>query len=126
MCDILIYAVLTKSYTLYQRNMSSSNINITESCELPLTTGKIQVDTSSSAITIFMKSAPAHSSDESLIIIKTSHDNNTISLFSETSLVNGAEITMFGLPVYAKFKKGKIKTLVLKSDGTNWKIIREE
>ena len=126
MCDILICAVLTKSYTVYQRNMSSSNIIITESCELPLTTGKIEVDTSSGAITIFMKSGPVHTSDEFLIITKTSRDNNTVSLFSETTFINGAEITMFGLPAYAKFKKGKIRTLVLKSDGTNWNIVREE
>lgn len=106
--------------------MSSSNITITESCELPITSGKIEVDTSSGSITIFMKPSPLHTLDESLIITKTSRDNNTISLFSETSLINGAEITMFGLPVYAKFKKGKNRTLVLKSDGANWKIIREE
>ena len=105
--------------------MSGTNIIITESCELPITTGKLEVDTSNCAITIFMKSAPIHSSDDSLIITKISNDNNTISLFSETSLINGAEITMFGLPTYAKFKKGKNKTIVLRGDGSNWKIIKE-
>ena len=106
--------------------MPISNITITESCELPLSTGKITVDTSSGSITIFMKPSPPHGPGEFLSITKTSSDNNTVSLFSETSLVNGAEITMFGLPVNSKFKKGKIQTLVLRSDGTNWNIIREE
>jgi hypothetical protein len=99
---------------------------ITESVELPITTGTLEVDTSKEAITIFMRSIPAHKSDESLTITKVSSDRNMVSLFSENSLINGAEITMFGLPLYAKVKQGKLKTLVLKSDGTNWKIIREE
>ena len=49
-----------------------------------------------------------------------------VSLFSETSLINNADIVMFGLPVYAKVKKGKVRTLILENDGNNWKIIREE
>ena len=99
---------------------------ISESMELPTETGTIEVDTSKGGITIFMKSVPAHSEDETLVITKVSQDNNMVSLFSETTLINKAEIIMFGLPVYAKVKKGKVRTLVLKSDGTNWRIIREE
>lgn len=107
-------------------NENSSNIIIKESCELPINYGKIEVDTSSGSIIIFMKASPIHTSEESLTITKISHDNNSITLLSETSLINGADITIFGLPSYAKFKKGKIRTLVLKSNGTNWKIIKEE
>lgn len=109
-----------------QETTSISTIRISESLELPVNTGIIEVDTSKGGVTIFMKSVPAHSEKESLIITKTSHDNNMVSLFSETSLINNAEIIIFGLPIYAKVKKGKVKTIVLKSDGTNWKIIREE
>jgi len=105
---------------------SSSDIVIKESCELPINYGKIEVDTSLGSIIIFMKTVPAHKSDESLTISKISHDNNSITLLSETTLINGADITIFGLPSYAKFKKGKNKSLVLKSNGTNWKIIKEE
>lgn len=99
-------------------------ITITESMELPVTTGTIHVDTSKGGITIFMKSADI--SGEILTISKVSHDNNMVSLFSETTLVNNAEIVMFGLPRYAKVKKGKVKTIVLKSNGSNWVIIRED
>lgn len=99
---------------------------ISESMELPITTGILEVNTSMGGITIFMKTAPAHSYNENLIITKISQDNNTVSLFSETTLINNADIVIFGLPKYAKVKKGKVKTLVLKSDGINWKIIREE
>lgn len=102
------------------------SIRITESVELPLTTGMIEVDTSSGAVTIFMKPGPIHKPDETLIITKISKDHHLVSLFSETTLINNAEIVMFGLPIYAKVKKAKVKTIVLKSDGTNWKIIREE
>lgn len=101
-------------------------ITIKESMELPISTGKIEVDTSNGAVTIFMKPSPVHGPDESLIITKVSRDNNMISLFSETTLVNGVDIIMFGLPIYAKVKKGKVRTLYLKSDGSNWKITREE
>lgn len=103
-----------------------NNIRITESIELPLSVGKIEVDTSNGPVTIFMKSVPCHNKDEKLIITKISRDNHLVSLFSETSLVNDSEIIIFGLPIYAKIKKAKVKTLVLKSNGSNWKIIHEE
>lgn len=102
------------------------SIIITESVELPLTIGIIKVDTSKGPITIFMKPAPMHSFEESLIITKISKDSNTISLFSDITLINNAEITMFGLPPHAKVKKGKATTLTLKSDGNNWNILQEE
>ena len=97
---------------------------ITESQELPITNGIIHIDTSQGSITIFMKS-PENTGD-TLIISKISHDSNVISLFSETTLVNNAEIIMFGLPSYAKIKKGKVRTVVLQAENSNWKIIREE
>lgn len=105
---------------------SSPVVVISESLELPITIGTLNVDTSNGSITIFMKSAPAHSQTESLTITKISNDTNMVSLFSETTLINKAEIIIFGLPIYAKVKKGKVRTIVLKSDGKNWKIIREE
>lgn len=101
-------------------------VRIFESAELPITTGIIEVDTSKGGVTIFMKAGPIHSHDETLTITKISSDNNMVSLFSEDVLINDAEIVMFGLPIYAKVKKGKVKTLVLKSTETNWKIIQEE
>lgn len=104
----------------------SSIIHISESVELPITKGLIEVDTSKGSIIIFMKPSPVHADNETLTITKISPDNNMVSLFSETTLINNAEIIMFGLPIYAKVKKGKVKTLILKSDGTNWKIIHEE
>jgi hypothetical protein len=109
----------------YNKDMSSdATFTVTESMELPITTGTIYVDTSKGPITIFMKSP--HVPGETLTISKTSNDNNMISLFSETILVNNADIIMFGLPSYAKVRKGKVKTLVLKGDNINWKIIRED
>ena len=106
--------------------ITPSVIRITDSLELPLNIGIIQVDTSKGGVTIFMKPVPAHSKDQTLIITKVSQDNNMVSLFSETTLINGNEIIMFGLPIYARVKKGKVRTLTLKSDGINWKIIHEE
>lgn len=103
-----------------------SNVRISESIELPISTGILEVDTSAGGVTIFMKEFPAHNANESLTITKVSKDNNIISLFSETSLINNSEIIMFGLPKYAKLSKGKITTIVLKTDGNSWKIIKEE
>ena len=114
--------VTNKSLSAIVNNMS---VRIIESAELPITIGILEVDTSKSPVTIFMKSAPAHKDNESLTITKVSEDRNIISLFSDASLINGAEITIFGLPIYAKVKKGKVKTIVLKSDGINWKILHE-
>lgn len=103
----------------------NSKFLVSESMELPITTGIVNVDTTKGPITIFMKSGPVHSQDETLTITKISTDAHMVSLFSETTLINNAEIVMFGLPTYAKVKKAKVKTLILKSDGVNWKIIHE-
>lgn len=100
-------------------------VRITESTELPITTGIIEVDSSAGAITIFMRPAPPHQNNESLTITKVSQDANCIALFSDIALINQAEIIMFGLPQYTTFKKGKIRTVILQSDGTNWNILRE-
>lgn len=102
------------------------SVRINESRELPLFSGLIEVDTSKSPVTIFMKSGPVHSPKESLTITKISIDTNMISLFSETTLIDDADIIIFGLPPHARVNKGKAKTLILQSDGTNWKIIHEE
>ena len=101
-------------------------IRISESVELPITIGTIEVDSSDGSITIFMRAADAHTCNESLTIKKISNDNNIITLFSESVLINKANIILFGLPKYANVKKGKVKTLKLKSDGNNWTIIHEE
>jgi hypothetical protein len=102
------------------------SVRISESREVPLFSGLIEVDTSKGPVTIFMKPGPVHSPKETLIITKVSADTHTISLFSETTLINDADIIIFGLPPHARVNQGKVKTLILKSDGTNWKIIREE
>lgn len=101
-------------------------IRISESGEVPITTGTVEVDTSKGSVIIFMKPAPIHSKNETLTIKKISPDNNMVSLFSETTLINKADIVMFGLPSYAKVRSGKVRTLVLKSDGANWKIVHQE
>jgi hypothetical protein len=102
------------------------SIRINESTELPITTGTIEVDTTNGAITIFMKPGPVHKKKETLTITKVSRDPYMITLFGETNLINGNEIVIFGLPIYARVHRGKVKTLVLRSDGTHWQIIREE
>jgi|SRR3989304_9234486 len=104
----------------------SAPTRISESVELPITKGIIEVDTSNGSVTIFMKAAFAHKPGESLTITKVSKDNNMVALFSESCLINKSDIVMFGLPVYAKAKKGRVKTVVLQSDGTDWKIIHED
>lgn len=104
----------------------SVSTTITESGELPFTAGTLEVDSSNGAITIFMRPAPPHEEDECLIISKTSNDKNMISLFSESTLINGGDIVLFGLPPSAKTNKAKARTLYLKSDGTNWKIIHKQ
>jgi len=102
-----------------------SVIRITASVELPISHGILEVDTSKGSITIIMKSVPVHNSNEALIITKISEDTNIISLFSDTCLMNGADIIIFGVPPNIKVKNGKIKTLTLTSDGKDWKIIKE-
>jgi len=99
-----------------------TNVLVSESVELPILSGILEVNTINYPITIFMKPAPE---DNILTITKVSDDNNIISLFSENTLINGADIVLFGLPHYAKTKKGKVKTIILKSDGINWHIIKE-
>ena len=103
-----------------------TSIRITESGELPISTGTIEVDTSNGSVTIFMKAGPVHTKHESLTITKVSRDHHVISLFGETNLINGNEIVMFGLPIFAKVRKGKVRTIVMKCDGTHWHIIRED
>lgn len=105
---------------------SVKTVKISESGELPIQTGILEVDSSKTSITIFMKSAPAHHGTDNLTIRKVSSDHNMIYLFSDSTLINKAEIVIFGLPSYAKVSGAKVKTLVLQSDGKNWKIIREE
>ena len=97
---------------------------ISESGELPITNGILEVDTTKGSITIFMKPNSGYS--DTLIITKISSDHNMVYLYSDTSLINKAEIVIFGLPSHAKVSGAKSKTLVLKGDGRNWKIVREE
>lgn len=96
---------------------------LTESQDLPRTSGTLLLDTSGGPITIIMT---AGQPGDQLTLTKISHDLNLVSLYSPTTLINGMEITIFGLPVYAKVTKGKIQTLVLQSDGTHWQIQSEK
>lgn len=98
-------------------------IRIDQSVELPLTNGILEVDTSKGEVTIFMKSGI---NGDSLTIRKISDDRNLVSLYSDTCLIDGNEITLFGLPEYAKVRKGKVRIVILKSDGEHWQTIREE
>jgi len=103
-----------------------SLIRISESIELNINYGVIEVDTSKSGVTIFMKPIPIHKQGETLTIRKISNDNHTISLFSDSALINGAEIIIFGLPKTSRFSKGKIQTIVLKSFGNHYRIVTEQ
>ena len=103
-----------------------SLIRITESLQLPLFNGTLEIDTSKGSITILMIPGPVHTSNEYLILTKISTDRHIVSLFSDTCLINNANIIIFGVTPCSKLTKGKIKTLILKSDGSNWKIIKEE
>lgn len=102
------------------------SVLLTESSELPIYNGTIEVDTRKGAVTIFMSTCVAHKEDEMLIITKVSKDSNIVCLYSETTLIDGSDILMFGVPTYAKVSRGKIKTLYLKCDGKCWKIVKEE
>lgn len=64
-----------------------------------------------------MKSSPK--SGSTLKITKVSKDDNIIVLYSEHSLIDGAEITVFG------FDKKK-RSMILKSNDKNWNIVKEE
>lgn len=87
---------------------------VTESQELSQFSGVIKIDTSKGAVTIFMKPSP---NESQLKLVKVSKDNNIVALFSDESLIDGAEITVFG------FSK-KLKNLVLKSNGKNWNMVK--
>lgn len=90
---------------------------ISESQELSQFSGTIKIDTSSKGVTLFMKSSPK--SGSTLKITKVSKDDNIIVLYSEHSLIDGAEITVFG------FDKKK-RSMILKSNDKNWNIVKEE
>jgi hypothetical protein len=90
------------------------DIVINESQELFQFSGTIKIDTSIKGITLFMNSAPK--SGSLLKLVKVSKDRNIIALFSDNSLVDNSEITIFG------FDKKK-KSLILKSEGKNWEIV---
>lgn len=104
----------------------SGVIRITESMELPIFTGTIEIDTTQGGITILMKPGPVHRSGETLTLTKVSHDTHIVALFSDTTLINQADIVLFGVPSFAKVNKAKVRTLTLKSDGKNWLITHEE
>jgi hypothetical protein len=97
-----------------------------ESGELPITSGILEIDSSVNPVVIFMKSGREHVGGESLTITKVSMDNHVVTLFSDVTLINGVDIVIFGYPKYAKVKYGKVSTIVLRSDGVNWYIIREK
>lgn len=103
-----------------------STITVVSSGVLPITNGYINVDTSAGPITLFVNAAVNHDITQKLIITKVSNDHNPVSLLAENCLISGAEIILFGLPIYAKVKKGKIRSITLKGDGKNWHIIHEE
>jgi hypothetical protein len=98
-------------------------LTLKESQELPLTRGTLYVDTSGGPITLLMQ--PGRAGD-CLTITKITTDLNLVSLFSPHVRINGMDITIFGLPPHAKIAHGKIKTLVLQSDGAHWHILSEK
>ena len=100
-----------------------NKVVINESKELPILSGLIEVDTSKTSITILFNRIGKK--DSMLTISKITNDNNIISLFSDKYLIQGSEIIIFGVPQHANVKKGKINTIVLRSDGKNWNIIKE-
>ena len=96
-------------------------MKIIESQELSQFSGIIKIDTTNNPITIFMKQSPEK--DSVVKLVKISKDDNMITLFSDHSLVDGAEITGFGF--LNKLGK-KITSITLKSTDKNWTIIKEE
>ena len=100
---------------------SYETITINESCDLPITKGTIKIDSSLSPITIFMKNSDKIG--DILEITKISHDSNIISLYSDSCLVNDADITIFGSTIDDDM--GTAKTLILKSCESGW-IIQDQ
>lgn len=98
-----------------------SKVTIDESQALPIFEGEIRVDTAGGSITIFM--VPAPQSEMNITITKISEDDNIVSLYSEDSLINGSEITVFGLPESAETVEGKTRTVKLQSNCRNWDLI---
>lgn len=103
-----------------------TTITIKNSGALPINDGYINVDTTSGPVTFFVSAAVKHDVNQKLVITKISNDHNAVSLLAENCLISGAEILLFGLPIYAKVKKGKVRSVTLKGDGKNWHIIEEE
>ncbi len=96
-------------------------MKINESMILPITSGRLDIDTTAGSIIIYMVSG--HAGDV-LEIAKISNDENVVSLFSETTYINDAEIIIFGVPKHLKnIKKGKIRNIKIRCDGKHWVII---
>lgn len=84
---------------------------ISESQELPITQGKLEVDTSQGSVMIHL--IPGHPNDH-LTIAKVSNDSHTVVLY------DGNDIIIFGVPSNAKLGIGHGRSVQLVSDGTNW------
>ena len=102
-------------------------IRITESMELPIAVGTIEIDTSNGSVVILMMPCPAHTKDETLTITKISQDHHLVSLYGEPSL--GLIITTLlplVCPSMLKLRGVKLGLRSMKSDGRHWQIIKEE
>lgn len=100
-----------------------NTIVINKSVVLPITSGNINVDSTSKSVVITMRSGRL---GDILKITKISRDSNLVSLFSDEILINNVDIIIFGLPPYVRINKGKVYSITLRSNGKNWIIIKEE
>jgi hypothetical protein len=94
-------------------------VRITESQELPITSGTLEVDSSKGSIMIHLVSGHP---EERLTIHKVSGDAHSIVLYGDTSKIDGNDIVIFGLALNSKLPQGRTRTVRLVSDGTHWSL----
>jgi len=103
----------------------STTVTVSQSCEVPIKHGTINVDTTHGGVTLFITPASTRGREQTLTITKITNDKNPVSIMGDNTTVDDADIIIFGLPKYAKVARGKNKTIVLQSIDSDWKIISE-
>lgn len=102
-----------------------TTVTVSQSCEIPIKNGTINVDTTHGSVTLFIPRASIRDNGQSITITKVTNDKYPVSLMGDNTTIDEADIIVFGLPKYAKVSHGKNTTVVLQNIDSDWKIISE-
>lgn len=95
-------------------------ITVSESGEIPVTDGTVQVDTSKGSITLMLKPGAG----KELLIKKISNDSNVVALYFPDGLIGSGEIIIFGLSGHSRAQKGKAMNVLLRGGLDHWQVVK--